>query len=375
MMTQIKQTVTEANNTTKKLAVTGYVDGSGVSGDLQVEMIGRDGYHQLLRDSLTWVADQNTPPAGTEQSVWDTARFELQNSWSGSLARAANGDVAAKGMPLTSVPGTGYYTREDRPGAIFLVHLKSLLPRKPDTSVSRTPVTAAKKLLIADAPVGAYMGMIILEPGKCAKVEVIGAEPQVTADNYAAQAMRTAPDLEGPYQRVGETRILDHVHASLGLSSDLAELNDVQNELDRIEELGDLFWFTNLGLNACKTSFSSAYARAKEYMLMESAEIGWQFLDIAISRYANHVKAVLFGGKTEFKLGAATLSANQRLEKDLLAVLTQLVGYCATHKVAVNAVLAGNIAKLKTRYPGEFSEAAFANRDKVKEIAALAAAV
>lgn len=363
-------------NTGARLKVNGYRGSDGEVRDLDVELIGREGYHQLLRESLTWIGELNTPIPGVSPEHWDTVRMELNSSWSTSLAGAGT-ERNFKGPPLEAVTGTPLYTRADRPDAVFLMHLKSHASRElPDVSTCRTPVTAGKKLVLHAAPLGAYIGQICLEPGKYESLSI--ETSKVSVADYQKQAMRTSAPAERPLARINESNSFypQSLHACLGLASEVGELFEATAPEHVKEELGDAFWFVAEGANTIGVSFHELYQAAEHSWKEErTSTTGWdtlmRTLTVRVGSYCNHVKAGLFGGKSAFRHGAAEISLITRLKMDLEAVVRSLVTLCHYNGWAVEDVLTANILKLRTRYPDRFTEHAFANRDKSKEFAAM----
>jgi NTP pyrophosphatase (non-canonical NTP hydrolase) len=376
MMNQAKQVVTEVANGGKKLRVIGYVNTAGEKRDLEVELIGPAGYRDLVRASVAWLEKQERPDQFAEKD-WDAGKFEQWTSWTNTL----NGDGSGRREDnLKYVAGTGYATRDDRPEAIVVTGLKNLLPREPvSLDKCRTPVTAVKKWLQANAPVGDFMGNIILEPGKFERVESIAAAPpRLTLQEFQPLTERTESPSEVVFRNLsGRTEVsLRLMHAALGLTSEASEILESTDVWNLREELGDAFWFACLGLNAIdakvdplETYLDQVHSIMRYHEDIEPAAVNFA---VQAGDFANHVKALVYGNKATVKVDGVAIPITRQLEVDLFDVLVALVRICTEKGFEVEEVLATNKAKLRARYPDRYTDEAFANRDKVKEQAAMA---
>jgi len=93
--------------------------------------------------------------------------------------------------------------------------------------------------------------------------------PQVTADNYVQHVLRTAHnDIEAIRERLQDPRVLDLLHASIGMGTEAGEMLDVLKKhiwygkpidwANVVEELGDISWYVELGCHTAQTPLQDA---------------------------------------------------------------------------------------------------------------------
>lgn len=220
---------------------------------------------------------------------------------------------------------------------------------------------------------------------------------QVTYQNYCHLAPRTESPIADVLARVNKRpeRFLRLVHSATGLDSETEELLESYMKKDYVNtfgELGDLFWFVNIGYLALGNRVNY-----EEFLNVETSEFDGlntpnliENLDCKIAEFQDHIKAHLFYGREEFKLGHDVKpSATVVLVADINAIAFVLVQICKriidefraetaiagneyTGPKTVQDILAANIAKLRARYPDAYSDIAANERDDGKERAAIA---
>lgn len=91
------------------------------------------------------------------------------------------------------------------------------------------------------------------------------------SDKYLRECLKTeAIDFEAIHERLRNTRILRLLHASMGLCTEAGEFADQLkkyifyrkdlDEINLIEELGDILWYMAISLDALRKSFSECMA-------------------------------------------------------------------------------------------------------------------
>lgn len=205
------------------------------------------------------------------------------------------------------------------------------------------------------------------------------------AKTYVKNVLITeARDLTSVMERLQDPRNVRLLHASAGLSSEIAELfelsedswNGADTKIDRVnlmEECGDLLWYIGIACDALDcteevTSQKSEYGIKGNFMRHDDdlndclykaaarlANRSGEFADLAI-------KKAVFYGKPFNALPLVSLLTDMHLSIELLL---QQAGYELTD------ARERNIAKLKARYGEKFSEAAALERNLENERAIL----
>ena len=194
------------------------------------------------------------------------------------------------------------------------------------------------------------------------------------SEEYAPLALAT----EAPHPEMSEKKIR-LVHAALGLTSETTELIEAWNAiykattlqerkaimLNIAEEIGDALWFHNLGCKAL-----SHLMPLDDVPQGAPGDNPMHYLAYKTGVFADLVKAHVFYNKpNEFDM--------RRVLARIQDALTWLAAHLQHDGFGVGTIpqlRAKNIAKLKARYPGKYSEAAALNRDKEAEYAAIAKA-
>lgn len=424
----VKVTVAACIRGNSPIVIDGYIDAAGVSKDLIVQVIGREGYIQMAKDSLDTLQSKVIElPSEFGFVDWLEATTQLEES----LKRTLEGANAHRQFAdELEDSGNGYFRNPLKPGVIVLRHMRNMGPVKHATAAdlltsSRTGVTAAKKYINGRLPLATYLGQLNIEEGRYASVtgvpemadpiteeSVLGAplpegsdgNPTVAAttivdfpkateitvlsdsyvsdglvgtQDYQALALRTEAPAHGILERIlsNPDRYLRLIHASLGLSSEMGELLESEDSVNTRGELSDCCWFSAVGLQALGKPLLSLEKYNASPIPAENIKGTLEFLNIVVAEFADFVKAHVFYGKQEFKgENGSKSSADELLEKSLHAILGLVAGLAVAHGTDFLSILRANIAKLSARYPGKYSQEAALNRDPAKENAAISAA-
>lgn len=180
-----------------------------------------------------------------------------------------------------------------------------------------------------------------------------------SSDDYQARALAT--ESIPPSIRL--------VHAHLGLSSELAEIEacladfDDFDKVNFAEELGDMLWYVAVAADALERSMPVP-DRVPEHISLRDTK---RDLVVAVGMFADDLKKHVFYGSP---LREATM-ANQ-----LQSVVDQINGLIELHAsqleeagapASFEEVMRANIAKLAKRYGGEFSSENALDRDLDEE--------
>lgn len=150
------------------IRITEYQSSStGEVADLTIRLIGREGYHQLIRDSLTVLrSGEIEKPADIDGETWIQAKLEQEASWVTTLVGGHDRDY---GPTYTPTENGLYDTDPANPEVVVLNHLEEVehktLVASAKTVKSR-PKTVAKQYIRSRTPVRRYLGRLILKPGK-----------------------------------------------------------------------------------------------------------------------------------------------------------------------------------------------------------------
>lgn len=165
----------------------------------------------------------------------------------------------------------------------------------------------------------------------------------MTLNEYQTKALRTA--------RMPTETCSDLLHGALGVMTEVVELHDAHDEVNTIEELGDVMWYCALLCRATGSNLEDVWdedvgALAFRNVLTDAGKL----LDL--------VKRQLAYGKP-----ADQLEVNRLVGRIVIGVhvASVLAGSC------IEEVCERNIAKLQKRFPEKFTEAAAVNRDVAAE--------
>jgi hypothetical protein len=192
----------------------------------------------------------------------------------------------------------------------------------------------------------------------------------MTPQEYTSLALRTASgDHQAILGRFGKDHTDQFVHAALGMSSEVTELLEMfhasglsqwteEIRQDAVAELGDCCWFFNLACSLGYVHFGNLPVEISLPINPKETdrlfERGLLKMSLRAGRLCDMAKAHLFYGK---ELKRYMVSAA------LHGYYTGILCCCAALGVSVESVFDKNIAKLKVRYNGAFSEKQALNRD------------
>lgn len=186
--------------------------------------------------------------------------------------------------------------------------------------------------------------------------------------DYAAQAMNTEASAE-------DTPAIRVRHAEMGLFTEAAEIMDALKKffyygkaVDRqnlLEEIGDVAWYVAIPVNHLELTFADFSPRNH----LVSAELSEEDALMLLARRLMQQAAM-------FSRYAVDLEREGRFDRtSVVSLLGNMIGLlramCDILDAEFEEVLAGNIAKLKARYPNKFTQEAALTRDTVAEMAAL----
>lgn len=182
-------------------------------------------------------------------------------------------------------------------------------------------------------------------------------------EEYRDLALRTACITDKPVTI--EANTFNLLHAAMGICTEVAEIHKAIVNFDRpnlFEECGDTFWYANLGV----------YITG----LMDGCNIDLGYLD-EVKITGCEVDAMIgFSGdlmdvmKRKLYYPGYVLDTN--MVCDILSgLVSNMVSLMRQHKLTEDKALDANIAKLKARFPDQFSGARALNRDLEKEQDAL----
>lgn len=195
------------------------------------------------------------------------------------------------------------------------------------------------------------------------------------AKEYIKNVLITeARDFKPLQERLVGIRNIRLLHGALGLSSELAELQELANEddIDPVhlkEEIGDQFWYMGvlideLGLDPDKTlkTLDIYFGELTETGKQEYLQASVSALTVHIGHLNDLMKKSVFYGKP--------------VSADLFSDRLDMINFTLNNALSVYGITpsearATNIAKLKERYKNKFTEAAALERDLAKERAVL----
>ncbi len=173
------------------------------------------------------------------------------------------------------------------------------------------------------------------------------------ADEFMTGVLRTASGNWGEIAaRTTPEGMLELLHSTLGIVSEIAELQDAADETNVIEELGDIMWFAALGYHSRGVMFELPTAGNIERMSKIISGDRWlsYMLDVMLvsaAELCSMVKARMFYGKT---------LDNSKALKHLGVIVGAVCAQCRYLGIEVGTVLELNQKKLRARFPEKFTE-------------------
>jgi NTP pyrophosphatase (non-canonical NTP hydrolase) len=176
----------------------------------------------------------------------------------------------------------------------------------------------------------------------------------MTLTEYIPLALRTEATRDsGPEHRM--------LHAAIGFATEAIELLNHTDKLNALEELGDLYWYAAIALDALEVQpdqlvITPPSTVAQMALLSQIVADSGDCLDA--------MKKVIFYNRP---LDVARTK--------ILVLIGKILGTagCLSEQLdmTVEEVLSANIRKLKARYPEKFTSASALSRDLCNERAAL----
>lgn len=179
---------------------------------------------------------------------------------------------------------------------------------------------------------------------------------------YQKLAHRTECDQERSLARVmlDKPMTIRLMHAVIGFGGDLGELWDPEDDLNVVEEAGDLLWYLAEAFNALEAEMEILPTTP----LYNGADEAYDRLVFLYGEWCTEVERYIYYGK-EF-------DKEKALEKmvELVTVIDTLLKY---EQTTLEDTMEANIEKLKKRFPDKFTEEAAAeeNRDRKAEAEAM----
>lgn len=188
------------------------------------------------------------------------------------------------------------------------------------------------------------------------------------ATEYSEKALRTEAPVDPIKTRIQDESLIRLVHACLGLGSDLEELSQATNPAHCQEEVGDMFWFLNLGYAGIGRIMPDSEAQPFPGVGVETTGACGTMRTL-VAELQDVVKGRMFYGKTTWN----GLDFETNVACILGALFDVLEDYCIiVLDKTVAEVQAANIAKLSARFPDKFTEAKALERDVAAEYDAMA---
>ena len=170
---------------------------------------------------------------------------------------------------------------------------------------------------------------------------------------YLSLAMRTNSTVVGTHGLVSANLL----HAALGLADEHHEYHTASSWLNAVEELGDLCWFIALAAKELNTDPFESLERFARFnpQLPVLAETVGEFISLV---------------KKSFAYGAPLDKTRLCYLLSSMVVRIQAIAEAKADRT-LDELLAGNIAKLKARYPDKFTAEAALTRSIKNEASAL----
>ena len=202
----------------------------------------------------------------------------------------------------------------------------------------------------------------------------------MNTSEYSEKALRTESPTAGALERLESPELARLLHSVLGIVSEFSELLDATDRTNQIEEVGDLYWFLNLGFDVVgrKTVERPQPSLSTEEPHDPELVNALPLVGLNVATWlADIIKARIFYGKETFyafedvnKTKPQTF--HEACEAELVGILEVTNTYCVEYlKILPETVMELNIAKLSTRYPDKYTDTQELNRDKYAEITAL----
>lgn len=182
-------------------------------------------------------------------------------------------------------------------------------------------------------------------------------------NQYMKETLRTFAYTNQPI----ENSVMDMLHCAIGIQTECGELlsnlkdKTYINEINKIEEIGDIMWYVSNLLNFMKKDFpKSAYKFNNGNMLDLSVmanEISSEILDV----FKKHI----------FYKNTLNQEIFDNLKQSIMIKITLLIdviySICQKSNLTIEYCCEKNIAKLRIRYPEKFTNELANNRNVESE--------
>jgi hypothetical protein len=176
---EVKKIIKEAWETTRKLSVTEYKNSRGNTYNYELEMIGHDGYLEMIKNCLKLLEEdayEKIDSKRVSQEDFERALQQLEVSWKKSL----NGEHKRPAAKVTDVEKkTGYVKDEDDHVNIRNMRVISKVvvdysnPDAPKVRSDTKPVIRAKNFIREQSPLKDFLGNLRFEDGKFKRIAVL----------------------------------------------------------------------------------------------------------------------------------------------------------------------------------------------------------
>jgi len=143
------------------------------------------------------------------------------------------------------------------------------------------------------------------------------------------------------------------LHGVVGILTELEELMDWNDEVNKKEEVADVFWYIalldrelNLQLQIPKLNDNNFFQLKNETLILQTIKSSCSALD--------HLKKKLFYNK-QIDI--------EKLSKNVSYIFETMCIFCLLNKIDIEKILESNINKLRARFGDKFTSERALNRD------------
>lgn len=199
-------------------------------------------------------------------------------------------------------------------------------------------------------------------------------KPEIT-NTYRELALRTLSSQTFLGKDDEKYCSFDQLHAIDGI---VTEIDEIDTDVSKDEEVGDTGWFLNLGFNSIDVNFGDVVFEATQEVRARQLSTNGLERDRQkkiMQRAAIHLidcrKASIFYGRElhkNFNPKGEKLSWRETVKNDLTIITKALAHLCIIEKIDIYKAMEDNLNKLMIRYPEKFSTESANNRDVNKEL-------
>lgn len=144
-------------------------------------------------------------------------------------------------------------------------------------------------------------------------------------------------------------------HCLKGLITESIELLASEDECNEVEEIGDIFWYLDLGCSVFGKIIGDL-----PFVSIKTDRTDLDYILIYIGDFADLLKRKKFYNREDLEFDKKTLHI-------FALIFSHLVSICTGKDISLSDVLEKNIEKLKIRMPKEYTDELAINRDLEKE--------